>query len=246
MRTKAYHAFEQKLNYFNDDIELIDILRNSVLKGDLSDNTSTHVLKRVDSTKHSHIARRKNSDGGRELVMNHLRSTVYSSFIKDVYEEVTQYLRTIIEKSCMNGFNSGRIIGEHSFKADAKTILGLGNWDNVCRMVSDSVFQSLEAERSTLSLLQKVTAKLGLNVADTHIKAALPYLEIRHFLVHTDGKVSTEYIKNYPNIKTDKKGHIVLDYQFILNMRTSVKSLIAEYDKEVINKALLKTEDTQP
>jgi hypothetical protein len=146
----------------------------------------------------------------------------------------------------MNGFNSARIIGEHSFKADAKTILGLGNWDNVCRMVSDSVFQSLEAERSTLKLLSKVADKLGLNIADSHIKAALPYLEIRHFLVHTDGKVSKEYINDYPCIKTDNKRYVVLDYQFTVSLRTSVKTLIAEYDKEVISKNLLKTEDTQP
>jgi hypothetical protein len=150
-----------------------------------------------------------------------------------------------LEKASIAGFGSGRLIGEHSFKVDAKTVLGLGNWESVCRMVAESVFQSLEAERSTLQLIKKMAAKLGLAVQDATIEAALPYLEARHFLVHTDGRISAEYIAAYPNIYV-KDNYIVLNFAFICALRDSVKALAAEFDQQVIACQLLRPEDAQP
>ncbi len=246
MKSKAFHAFEQKLSYFDDDIELIDVLKIAVSRGDLTDPTSQYVMKYIDSSKHSHIVRRKNSDVSREQIINHLRSSIYSSYVKDVYEEVTHYLRTMLKKAAENGFDSARIIGDHPFNVEAKKILELGNWTNVCQMVSDSLFQSLEKEKSTLNLLKKTAKKLALNVDEQLINDALPYLEVRHFLVHSDGKLSQEYIKKYPSIQHDKDGCVILSYTFICNMRSLVKSLICKFDEEVIAKNFLKESDTQP
>lgn len=243
MKSKACHAFQQKLSYFDDDIELVDVLRTGVLEGNLTDPASNNLLRHVDPSRHTHIARRRNSDGSRKNTINHLRSSIYSSYIKDVYEEVTQYLKSILKQASINGFNSGRIIGEHSFKMDAKSVLELGDWNSVCRMVSDSVFQNLESERSTLNLFKKIATKLNLIVDDHYINDALPYLEIRHFLVHTDGKPSQDFIAKYPHIRRRSNGYILLDYSLICSTRDSIKTLISVYDQEVIVKDLLRAED---
>jgi hypothetical protein len=245
MRSKAYHAFTQKLSYFDDDIELMDVLYRSVTNGDLTDQASQYILKRVDPVQHTHLARRKNSDGSRSIVITHLRSTIYAAYVKDIYEEVTHYLRTVLAQASKNGFNSSRLVGEHSFKVDAKSILALGDWNKVCQAITDSIFQSLEAEKSTLKLLEKMASKLALNIDAALITAALPYLEARHFLVHTDGKPSDEYVAAYPQIQV-KAGYIALNFVFISNLRSTVRALIAEYDKEVIKGNLLKADDTQP
>lgn len=242
MRTGAYHAFETKLFYFDDDIDLIEVVRLGILNGDLTDNASKFVLKNIDPEKHPHIKRRKNSDGSRELLANHLRQTVYSSYIKDIYEEVTQYLKTILEKAAENGFDSGRLIGEHSTKLDAKVVLAAGAWPEVARLITDSVFQSLEAEKSTLKLLEKVSTKLALGVDENLIKAALPYLEVRHFLVHVDGRIPVQFKQANPKIPI-KNGHIKLDYKFVGEFRAAVKNLIKDYDEKVIVANLLKPED---
>lgn len=246
MRTKAFHAFEQKLSYFDDDIELIDVLRLNVTSGDLSETHSPNVLKKVNPGKHKHLSRRQNSDGSRKLIINHLRATLYSSYVKDIYEEVTHYLRTILEKSAANGFDSGRIIGEHSFKINAKEILQSGNWEIIVRLITNSVFQALESEKSTLSLLDKIAKKLNLNIDDNLIKAALPYLEIRHFLVHADGKVSSDFKEKYPKIKITRDGYVIMNSTFISQMRDAIKKLIAAYDQQIISHNLLKTTDLQP
>jgi len=245
MKSKIFHAFTQKLHYFDDDIELIDAIRICVINGDLSDPSGSNVLRSVDPAKHPHLVRRQNSDGSRKNVINHLRATVYSSYVKDVYEEVTHYLRSILKQASLNKFDSGRIIGEHAFKLDAKKILEMGSWENICEHVSDSVFQSLESERSTLKLVSKTAIKLGLSISQKSLDEAIPFLEVRHFLVHSDGRLSNEFMAKNPSIKSTKSV-VDLDYSFISNLRTKVMTLISEFDAQVISVNLLKPEDLQP
>lgn len=244
MRTKAYHAFESKIAYFDDDLDLVDVLRESVLAGNLSEPSGDYVLKNIDPEVHAHLKRRKNSDGARRLLINHLRKTVYSSYIKDIYEEVTLYLKTVLEKAAENGFEAGRIIGEHSCKFDAKAILEAGNWHTVTRLITESIFQSLEAEKSTLKLLEKISNKLALAVDPELIKEALPYLEVRYFLVHTDGKIPKAFQKENPGFKFNND-YVQLNYEFVTGLKDSVKKLIKEFDKKIVENGLLKSKDLQ-
>ena len=55
---------------------------------------------------------------------------------------------------------------------DAKEILAAGNWESILQMVTDSIFQKLEAERSTIKLLKIFSDKLGLDVDQSKIDAA--------------------------------------------------------------------------
>jgi hypothetical protein len=242
MQSKCYYAFKQKLSYFDDDIELVDAIRTSVISEDLTDPEGSYVIRRVDPARHSHLARRQNSAGSRRNAINHLRGTVYSSYIKDIYEEVTHYLRSVLEQASLNRFDSGRIVGEHTFKIDAKKILELGSWENVCMFVTDSIFQSLESERSTLKLVDKIAKKLGLAISQQAIDDAVPYLEIRHFLVHSDGRLPPEFLQKNSNIR-HKNGVVDLDYRLISDLRSKVTSLMGEFDAQVVTANLLRPED---
>ncbi|GEA09613.1 hypothetical protein KUL42_43740 [Alteromonas sp. KUL42] len=244
MRTKAFHAFESKIHYFDDDIEFIDVMRLGIVADELTDDDSDYVLKNVDPDKHRHLSRRQNSEGSRKLIMTHLRTTVYSAYIKDVYEEVTDYLRTILEQAAEKGFEAGRLIGEHNFKIDAKDVLSAGNWEYVTKKIADSVFQALESERSTLKLLEKVANKLGLEVEKQLIENALPYLEVRHLLVHADGKASDEYKNKYPNIRL-RGDKVFINYVFLTRMRAAIKAMMEAFDREVIAKDIVDAQHTQ-
>ena len=149
-------------------------------------------------------------------------------------------------KSAENGFDAGRIIGEHSFKVDAKSILEMGSWDNVAHLITNSLFRNLESEKSTLKLIDKISKKLALNIDENLIDAAIPYLESRHFLVHTGGVVDAEFKRKHPEIKTNKKGCIQLNSQFICKLRDSVKALVSSFDEKVISTNLLNECETQP
>lgn len=241
MQSKPHHAFMTRLAYFDDDIELIDIVRTSILNNELTDATSGHILKNVDPAKHTHLARRKNSDGSRTLVSNHLRKTVYSSYVKDIYEEVTHYMREILRLAAQNSFDSGRIVGEHSFKVSAKDVLGLGGWDKVCDMVSESIFQALESEKSTLKLFEKIASKLALGVDHILINKAVPYLEVRHFLVHANGRLPKEFIDKNSHIPVQGRS-VRLSYMFISEFRDVVLQMVNDFDRCVVDANVLAAE----
>jgi hypothetical protein len=234
MATKAFRTFTNRLAYFDDDIELVDVIRIAIISGDLSDKKSDLILNHVNPEIHKHLARRKNSDGARKLISSHIRKTIYSAYVKDIYEELTEYLRTILRQATEKGLNSGRLIGEHTFKVDGKAVLELKNWDNLCAFVADNVFQSLESERSTLKLLEKIASKLDLKVDKNKILLAIPYLEARHFLVHADGKLSDAYIAEHPHIE-HQENYLKLNYKFITQFRKTISELIEDYDKSVIS-----------
>jgi hypothetical protein len=238
--TKAFHAFKTKLNYFDDDLETIDYLRDCILGGKLSNSSEKHVFIDINPQSYKHLSRRKNTDGARELIANHLRKTLYSAYVKDVYEETTHYLRTILRGAATNGFKAGQLIGEHSSKLDMKEVLAAGTWEHVAGLVADSVFQSLESEKSTLDLFEKMSNKLGLGIEDQLIQTALPYLEVRHYLVHADGKLPAKFKNEHPEISTQKEtGKVKLDREFALNFKTRITQLLAAIDTKVIEKNLL-------
>ena len=221
MGSKARQRFETRINYFLDDIELVDVLRESILHNDLTASTSKYVLSRVDPQQHHHLQRRMNTPGTRENVINHLRNTVYGSFVKDVYEEITHYLRTILQQCTQSGFDSDRIIGDHKIKVDARTILRMGNWATVCEYIATSLFQQLENERSTKKLLEKMCSKLDLSVPKCMIDNLMPYIEVRHFLVHTDGLVSVEFQRDNRQFNYTY-GQVRMDYQFVSDFRFEI------------------------
>ncbi|WP_415999617.1 hypothetical protein [Citrobacter portucalensis] len=245
MKTKSYHAFLQKLDYFNDDIELIDVLKVNVLANELTEANGM-VLKGVNTEKYPHLSRRKNSHGSRKNIMHHLRSTVYAAYVKDIYEEVTHYLRSILNFAAEKGLDSGRVIGDYAFKIDAKDVLRSGNWEKMVKIITDQIFQRLESERSTIKLIKDMPRRLGLDIPDDLINESLPYLEVRHLLVHSDGKTYQDFRDKFPKIRLESKGYVLLDHNFIFEMRDAVKKLVESYDREVIRTELVDKKHTQP
>ena len=245
MRSKASQSFETKMKYFIDDVDLVDVLRESILNDDLTDS-SRHVLSRVDPQHHPHLQRRMNSSGSRKNVINHLRNTVYGSFVKDVYEEISHYLKTILRQCTQSGFDSDRIIGEHGFKIDARTVLQMGNWETVCEHVISSLFQALENERSTRKLLRKMCVKLDLEIPEYLIDDLIPYIEVRHFLVHSDGFAGEEFRLNNEEFSYADDGKVRMDYRFVSEMYSKSSALVKAFDDAVIANNLLAEEYIQP
>ena len=86
-----------------------------------------------------------------------------------------------------------RLVGEHKVNLSANDILKFAADGTIAQVVIDNIFQSLENERSTISLITKICKKLDLNVDKAVIDNAVYYLEIRHKLVHTDGFADAEF-----------------------------------------------------
>lgn len=227
MSSKGYRRFKDRLEYFRTDNEMVEILvlNKELLKGE------DIIFRQVDVAKHPLLSNRTNNANSRGLVVNHLRKTIYVAFFKDMYEEVTEYMRYILKEGAMNGANTGRLVGEHKVNMNANDILAMGTKKEIVQAIMRQIFQQLESQRSTIDLISQIEKKLDLSINEQLIKKALLFLEIRHILVHSDGKPDEAFLKRYPTIEVDKQKKIVLNAAFIAEAYDAVNNLLLAIDK---------------
>lgn len=230
MKSKGYQRFYTRLDYFRLDREVADIFvkNKELLAGD------EKIFMGVTATGHPLLNSRENTEYSRTIVVKHLRNSIYVSFVKEIYEEVTEYIRYILHQAALNGADTNRLLGEHNVSMKANEILSKVTKEEIVQLITDQMFQQLENERSTMTLIQKIKKKLGLNIEQSVIDTALPYLECRHVFVHSDGKPNTDFRAKYPFIKTDAKGRINLTAEFLTKSFNAVNRLLLSIDKEML------------
>lgn len=238
--SKHYQSFKNKMLHFDDDIEFTDILYTAIKTTPIAENTQS-LFEYLSPEKHPNLSRLSLCQENRLHVVRHLKSTISASYIKDIYEELTIYLRGITAEAYQNATVSPeRIIGEHKVNMSAVDILSGLKDGTLAQTVIDNMFQALENERSTISLIKKVCTKLGVTV-DTHIiDDAVYYLEIRHKLVHTDGYADEEFRNTHPTLKYTHGHYIDLTYQTIIAAKTAVFKLITAIDSDALSKGMPK------
>lgn len=198
--SKARTTFINRLLHFNDDIELMDILYYNVANSTMPEDGK--LFRYFDRNSHPNIARHTIiSQHNRMLVVTHCRATLYSAYVKELYEELAIYLRSIIAEAYNNAkVEPGKIVGDQGkISMSAREILKYSRDGTLIDIVIGRLFQALENERSTIQLINKTCEKLGLNVDGNVIQDAVLFLEVRHKLVHTDGFADEDFKTAHPN-----------------------------------------------
>ena len=239
-KSKGYQRFYDRLDAFLTDCETAEafFINREEIKG-----KGSYIFDNISKPAFSKLTNRTNSEGSRKIVTSHVCHTVYVSFIKELYEEVTEYFKYILKQGAENGADSARIVGEHSVSFKANVILEKNSIEDIVEMVISHIFQSLENERSTINLLTKVNNKLDLGVTEDAINEALPYLELRHVFVHSDGKPTSEFRSKYPFFRLDSRKRIEINMNHARLAFEKVNTLLCLYDQGMINKKFFKPEE---
>ena len=99
--------FQNRLISFEQDIDLVDIICSAQTQKDfLCDEVK--LFRHLDPEKHFSMNNSKVSDQSRKIIVNHLRNTVYSSFIQDIYEEMTGYIKSLIYEAALLSKDSSK------------------------------------------------------------------------------------------------------------------------------------------
>lgn len=231
-KTKGFKRFEDRLNYFREDLELVDlvVINKEMLKG------RSLIINKSDDGNHPLLNGRQDSPNSRLLVTSHLRRTVFVSFMKDMHEEVSEYFQYLLTQGALAGIPSGQIIGEHKVNIDANRLLQMNDRNDIAEYISAEIYRKLENEKSTSKLLEKINGKLGLHVPQSIIDDALPFMDLRHIFVHRDGKPDADFCRKYPTFAVDTKGRIALDISLINLAYDKIHYLLMEFDKRMITK----------
>lgn len=244
MATKAYRRFIQRVDYYGADLELCALLVDRHLR---QPNTNSTVAEALGSTNanHPYLGRRINSRQSRQICGGHLKNTLFGAFVKDVFEDFSEFLSESMTRAAQKGINPGRFVGQVKIDLHAADILATGGWDQAVKLISDSIFRKLENERNTRDLIQKASDRLGLVLPVDVIDSAMPYLDARHILVHRDGKTDEKYRLDYPHIRL-KDGKIVLDAAFAAETKEKVIALASAIDGQIIAHDLVRPQDMAP
>jgi len=247
MNTKFFDIFMSRVNNYRHDIELVDVINISIIKGKLSSVESDKCFDDVECEQHPTLIGLENCDRSRLQAIRHLKATIYTAFIKKLYEELVIYLNSLLRSAAIKGKRDGlgteRIVGDLNISMSVRQILEAGTWENIAREAADQIFRNIEREKSTALLIDKINKKLALNISDLTVKQALPFLEMRHVLVHANGIADKKYQKDYPDIPIDSNGKIQLNYSLILEARAAVWNLVKNIDKKVVRAGWISSED---
>ena len=243
MQSKGHLRLVNRLNDFMGDYEFAQIIYSC--RNFITDKNGN--LKYLDATRHAVLSKRDATPQTRTIIANHLRSTIAVSFIKEAYEEVTEYIHYILKMGAMSGkIKPEKISDSIKVNLTANQILATRTHEEVMTLVTKEIYQQLESERSTKKLIKKTTARLGLNVKEELIERALKYLDMRHIFVHEDGKPNRQFKEDYPDIKLNQKGRINLTETNLHNVCDDIKALIDAIDSEMISKGLIIEQEMQP
>lgn len=241
--SKYYVTFKNKMSHFDADLDYIDIICNDIENTDYVD--STELFPGSSNEKYKTLSTYKVVDSNRKLVVRHLRSTLYTAYIKDLYEEFTLYIKSMLKEVYENAkVNPERLAGEHKINLPATDILSHYQKGDLIDVVIEGIFQVLENERSTISLISKFHNKIGIEKDSKIINEAIYYLEIRHKLVHTDGCVDEEFRNAHNTLQYTHKGRIKLTYSTIIKAKEAVTKLVEDMDKKIMSAGLARSNTT--
>jgi hypothetical protein len=243
MKTKSLVKLLNRWAHFDADIELADVIAIGARNGALL--SPDCIFKGVDPARHPRLTRRKSNRSSREITISHLKSTLCTAYFKDAHEDVLLYMMEILESAARNGLDPARLVGEHKVTFEANQILRAGSWNSVVQMVAKELFRKLENEKKTKAIIQKMSDKLDLGISQEKIDAALPYLELRHLLVHNDGKADEDFVNRYPDFGVTSGVKFAMDFELLTKGRAALLDLLKEFDSKVIKLNVVCQSDLQ-
>lgn len=243
MQTKVHQRFVARIAAYETGLELSNVLLNKFINQTPNSQDTVAVAIGANPITHQKLNGRVNNYNSRKIIGIHLKRTVYGSFIKDAYEDFAEFVTSIVGVAALTGFDPARIIGDLKVDIKLSELLATGSWNEMIKKVSETIFRSLENERSTIKLIEKIDRRLGLDLAQAIIDAAMPYLDARHIIVHNDGRADAAYRAKYPRVAISADGRIKLDFPLVNDARLAVCGLARHIDAQVQAKGLCRQAD---
>jgi len=247
MKTKYFVRFLNRVAHYDADLELVDVLAIAVKVGRMHQPGQNEPLFfGLRPWKHPRLTNRASSDYNRKLAVAHLKKTLCAAFVKDLYEDVAAYMTDLLAGASRNGLAPDRLVGEHKVTFEANDVLKCRDHDEVIGLVAKQIFRRIEGERNTTGMLASFDKKLGLGVDDAVMKEALPFLELRHLLVHADGVADEVFCARFPGFRGVPGEQLHVTYPVVVAARDKVLALVGHYDERAVAKNVVAAADLQP
>lgn len=133
----------------------------------------------------------------RARIYNYCRSKNTHSAIVELYTYFSEYMRDILQE--IYKADPMQVVGK-SQKLLNLTFAELAKYktlDDLHKKMTEDVFRNIENERSTIKLIDKILHGTGAQINKADKDSILPYLEMRHLIIHNNGKIDAEFEGKY-------------------------------------------------
>lgn len=229
---------------FDEDLELVSVIGRAVKDGDLSPQKDGGLFIHVDESEHPRLTKTKVNDNNREKVIGHLRQTMFAAQVKDLYEDFVDYLAEISRSVMRKGVTSDAVRGDFKLQLAASTILECGSWEAVLGAVNRALDDRLKAlgTHKTVEFLDK---RIGLGLDASLVEVAFRYLDLRHLLVHEDGRADERFCSSHPDFLATPGRTIKLDAAVAREARQAITALVEHVDARAVSAEVLCLDDMQ-
>lgn len=208
--------------------------------GQLANNSGQSICEALggDPVRYTRLHARQNTRPSRKIVGTHFRRTIQSAFIKELHEDFSDFLATALGRAALTGVDPNRYTGDVKIDIKASELLSAGSWEAVVALISSKIFRALENEKSTKKLISKISSRLGVDLDDGILDAAMPYLDARHILVHADGIADETYKENYGDIALHED-RLIVNFAFIESAKATILALAGHMDQKFLEKGFV-------
>jgi len=236
----SFQTFRSEVQYLNQHLQAIDASLTNTCKYLAKYKPKTDLIPKalkLPDGKHDTL----NHPVSEYLrIYNYTRSKNAEFSIIELYNAFSVYMRNILAE--MYAHNPLQIVGKckggQSFTFI--DIVKFSTMDKIQDEMINKVFRSLEDERSTVKLLDRILSHTDIQLNVDQKKKALMYLQMRHLFIHNNGNADALFVSEYETqITIRANGKLPTNFDTVNNAIQAVYSLIETIDKELIARSIV-------
>ena len=172
----------------------------------------------------------------RARIYGFCKSKNYRNAIIETYGAFSEYMKNILKE--MYETAPMQVVGKSikTLKLKFHEIVNLGDFESIKNKMIADVFRSLENERSTIKLIDKIINGTGVAITDHDKNSVMPYLEMRHLFIHNNGKVDENFELKYgADLGLNKNNKVPTNYDTASRAILETKIFVNKLDQELLN-----------
>jgi len=231
--TASYQRYRSRIEYLEQHLQLVDLALTKLFQTTRPQRHQPVTFLQALNVTSNRYGRLQHPVNHTPRLTNFSRAQNINHALVSLYRYFAEYLRGILGE--IYETDPKLVVGKAPQSLQFHEIVDLGTYEAVVERMVTTVFRKLENERSTTKLLDKILAHTGVNLPAAKKDAALPYLEMRHLVIHNHGKADQKFVAQY-----GQQFQLAVDQSLPGTFRTAaeairkVTDLLHEVDRQLI------------
>lgn len=243
--TKSWQIFDGKMRNLKQHLQLMDLALTQAKKVcDSNKNKDKKIADVLTTNAHQYLQLNIPNEA-KEIsrVIAFSRKKLNEQAFIELYRLFSDYLLNTIRD--LSHLAPNKLLEVINTKNDRtlsfKELIELGNYDAILEKMAQKVYRTLENQRSTPKLLDKILSITDIHIDNEIKEEALLYLQVRHLIIHNNSKADDDFVSQNGNEIVKIKADRSISFTYLLTNKaiTTVFRLCKMLDDKLIEKGIV-------